>query len=137
MLLPKKVKYRKWHKGRSRQRTVETRGLRINFGSFGLRAKEPFWLNSRQIEAARRAMSNFIKREGKIWIRIFPDKPITKKGDETGMGHGKGAPDHFVAVVKPGRMLFEIDGIEMAVAKEAMRLASSKLPIKTEFVVRK
>lgn len=137
MLLPGKVKYRRWHKGRSRSRKVETRGVELSFGAFGLKAKEPVWLTSRQIEAARKAMTHHIKRGGKIWIRIFPDKPITKKGDETGMGHGKGSPDHYVAVIRPGRILFEMDGVDQVLAREAMRLASSKLPIKTEFIVRK
>lgn len=137
MLLPSKVKYRRWHKGRSRSRKVETRGTELSFGAFGLKAKEPVWLTSRQIEAARKAMTHHIKRGGKIWIRVFPDKPVTKKGDEVGMGHGKGSPDHYVAVIRPGRMLFEMDGVEQNLAKEAMRLASSKLPIKTEFIVRK
>ncbi|OGD32139.1 50S ribosomal protein L16 [Candidatus Azambacteria bacterium RIFCSPHIGHO2_02_FULL_52_12] len=136
MLVPKKVKHRKWHKGRKRTSGVETRGTELNFGNFGLKAKERAWLTSRQIESARRAMTRFVQRSGKIWIRVFPDKPVTKKGQETPMGGGKGAVDHYVAVVKSGRILFEMDGVEEKVAKEALRRASYKLPIHTKFITR-
>ncbi|HBC59319.1 50S ribosomal protein L16 [Candidatus Azambacteria bacterium RIFCSPHIGHO2_01_46_10] len=136
MLLPKKVKHRKWQKGRNRFGGVETRGTELAFGGFGLQSLGSKWITGRQIEAARRAMTRFIKREGKVWIRIFPDRPVTKKGQEVGMGSGKGAVDHYVVPVKPGRVLFEMDGISEDVAKEAMRLASHKLPIKTRFVKR-
>jgi len=136
MLTPKKVKYRKWHKGRSRSSKTETRGVSLSFGSFGLKALGSVWLNSRQIEAARKAITNSLSRSGKIWIRVFPDKPVTKKGSETGMGHGKGAPDHYVTVIKPGRIIFEVDGVEKSLAKLAFRLAASKLPFKTEFITR-
>jgi len=136
MLLPKKVKHRKWHKGRSRNRNVELRGTTLSFGGYGLKAQGDGWVNSRQIEAARRTISNFIKREGKIWIRIFPDKPITKKPPETTLGGGKGAVDHYVFPVKPGRILFEMDGVSRDVAVEALRLAGHKLPIKTKVVVK-
>jgi len=136
MLQPRKVKHRKWQKGRGRQRGVESRGTQLAFGGFGLKAIERGWLNTREIEAARRAMTRYIQRGGKIWIRIFPDKPITKKGTEVPMGGGKGAVDHFVAVVKPGRILFEMDGITFNIAQEALRLAANKLSIKTKFVSR-
>lgn len=134
MLSPKKVKFRKKMKGRMNGKAY--RGSEISFGEYGLKALEPCWITSRQIEAARIAMTRFIKRGGKIWIRIFPDKPITKKPAETRMGKGKGAPEYWVAVVKPGRMLYEMDGVPHEVAKEAFRLASYKLPIKTQFVAR-
>lgn len=134
MLAPKKVKHRKWQKGRIKG--VATSGQNLSFGLYGLKAQEPKWVTSRQIEAARRAMTRFVNRGGKIWIRIFPDKPITAKGNEMPMGKGKGAPDHFVAVVKPGTMIFEIDGVDINIAKEAMRLAAHKLPCKTKFVTR-
>ncbi len=114
----------------------ETRGTNIDFGSFGLKALEQAWITSRQIEAARVAMNRFMKRDGKVWIRIFPDKPVTKKPAETRMGSGKGAPEFWVAVVKPGRIMFEADGIPKATAEEAFRLAAAKLPIKTKFVTR-
>lgn len=137
MLLPKKVKHRKWQKGRSRHKAHgETRGTEVVFGMFGLKALEPCWLTSRQIEAARRAMTRYVQKGGKIWIKIFPDKPITKKGVEVPMGGGKGSVDHYVAVIKPGRILFEMDGITEEIAKEAMRKASHKLPIKTAFIKR-
>lgn len=136
MLTPRKVKHRKWQKGRSRGRTVETRGITLAFGSYGLQAMESHWISSAQIESARRAMTRSIKRGGKIWIRIFPDKPITKRPPEVTMGGGKGAVDHYVFPVKPGRILFEMDGVSQPVAKEAMRLAAHKLPIKTKFVER-
>ncbi len=134
MLSPKKVKFRKRMKGRMNGKAY--RGSEISFGEFGLKAMEPCWITSRQIEAARIAMTRFIKRDGKIWIRIFPDKPITKKPAETRMGKGKGAPEYWVAVVKPGRMLYEMDGVPEDVAREAFRLAAHKLPIKTQFVSR-
>ena len=133
MLMPKRVKYRKQQRGR--RKGLATRGNEVNFGQFGLKALEPCWMTARQIEAARVAMTRYIKRGGKIWVRIFPDKPVTKKPAETRMGKGKGAPEFWVAVVKPGRVLFEIEGITEETAKEALRLASSKLPIKTKFVV--
>jgi large subunit ribosomal protein L16 len=134
MLTPKKVKHRKWHKGRSLKREVETRGTELSFGSFGLQSLESHWLTAAQIESARRALSNFIKREGKIWIRVFPDKPITKKPPEVTMGAGKGAVDHYVVPVKPGRILFEMDGVTPAIAERAFTLAGHKLPVKTRFI---
>ncbi|TSC96701.1 MAG: large subunit ribosomal protein L16 [Parcubacteria group bacterium Athens1014_26] len=134
MLIPKKVKHRKWHKGRSKKRRVETRGLTLAYGSFGLKALEAAWVNSKQIEAGRRAISNFMKREGKVWIRIFPDKPITQKPPEVTMGGGKGDVDHYVFPVRPGRILFEMDGVSKEVAYEALRLAGHKLPVKTKII---
>lgn len=134
MLIPKKVKHRKWQKGRSLKRTFETRGTELSFGSFGLQSLESYWITSAQIEAARRALTNFIKREGKIWIRIFPDKPITQKPPEVTMGAGKGAVDHYVFPVKPGRILFEMDGVNQDIAEKAFRLAGHKLPVKTKMV---
>ncbi len=136
MLLPKKVKHRKWHKGRRRQKGVATRTTTVAFGSFGLKSESYAWLTSRQIEAARRAMTRYIKRGGKVWIRVFPDKPVTKKGAEVGMGKGKGAVDHYVTVVKPGTVIFEMDGVTEDLAKEAMRLAGHKLPMKVRFVTK-
>ena len=134
MLQPKKVKHRRVMKGRMRGKA--TRGENLDFGDFGLKALEAGWITDRQIEAARIAMTRHVKRGGKIWIRIFPDKPITKKPAETRMGSGKGAPDHWVAVVKPGRVMYEIQGVDMELAKEAFMLAAQKLPIKTKFVSR-
>ena len=134
MLMPKKVKYRRQQKGR--MKGPATRGNTVDFGTYGLKAIEPGWVSDRQIEASRVAMTRFIKRGGKIWVRIFPDKPITKKPAETRMGKGKGAPEGWVSVVKPGRILFEMDGVTEEVAREAMRLASNKLPIGTRFVIR-
>lgn len=134
MLMPKRVKYRK--KQRGKMKGYAQNGNYIAFGRFGLKAMSPAWITSRQIEAARVAMTRYIKRGGKVWIRIFPDKPVTQKPAETRMGKGKGAPEYWVAVVKPGRIMFEIEGVEESVAKEAMRLASHKLPVKTKFVVR-
>jgi large subunit ribosomal protein L16 len=134
MLQPKKTKYRKSMK--NPQTGDATRGSNIDFGKYAIKALEPAWITSRQIEAARRAMTRYIKRGGKIWIRIFPDKPVTKKPNEVRMGSGKGSLDHFVAVVKPGRILFEMDGVPQDVAKEALRLARHKLPIKTRFIVK-
>jgi large subunit ribosomal protein L16 len=133
MLMPKKVKHRKIHRGGA-VRGIATKGTEVSFGSYGLKATTGGLVSARQIEASRRAMTRYIKRGGKIWIRIFPDKPMTKKGDETPMGKGKGSVDHFVAKVKQGRMLFEMDGVTLDLAKEAMRLASHKLAIKTRFV---
>lgn len=135
MLMPKKVKHRKIHRG-GEIRGTATKGTQVSFGSFGLKATTSGLISARQIEAARRAMTRYIKRGGKIWIRIFPDKPMTKKGDETPMGKGKGSVDHFVAKIKQGRVLFEMDGVAEEVAKEAMRLASHKLCVKTRFVVK-
>ena len=134
MLMPKKVKYRKQQRGRMCGKAW--RGSDVSFGDFGLRALEPCWLTSRQIEAARVAMTRFVKRGGKIWTRVFPDKPITKKPPETRMGKGKGAPEAWVVVVKPGKMLFEMEGVPLSVATEAMRLASMKLSVPTKFVAR-
>ena len=134
MLMPKKVKFRKQQKGRMRGKAQ--RGDKLNFGDFGLKTLDPGWITDRQIEAARIAMTRHVKRGGKIWIRMFPDKPITKKPAETRMGKGKGAPDHWVAVVKPGRILYEIQGVEESLAREAFRLAAQKLPVKTKFVTR-
>ncbi|ERN42222.1 ribosomal protein L16 [Rubidibacter lacunae KORDI 51-2] len=134
MLSPKRTKFRKQHRGR--MRGLAQRGNSIEFGDFALQAIEPSWITSRQIEAARRAMNRYIKRGGKIWIRIFPDKPITMRPAETRMGSGKGNPEFWVAVVKPGRVMFEIAGVGEDVAREAMRLAAQKLPIKTKFLVR-
>ena len=132
MLMPKKVKHRKIHRGGA-IRGVATKGNEVSFGSFGLKATTPGLVSARQIEAARRAMTRYVKRGGKIWIRIFPDKPMTKKGDETPMGKGKGSVDHFVARIKPGRMLFEMDGMSKELAIEAFRLAAAKLPLKVKF----
>lgn len=134
MLAPKKVKHRKWQKGRSRKRLVETRGTYLSFGSYGIQALEPSWLNSRQIEAGRRAITRAIKREGKVWIRVFPDKPITRRPPETTMGGGKGSVEYYVFPVKPGRIIFELDGVSGEKAKEALRLAGHKMPFKTKIV---
>jgi len=134
MLMPKKVKHRRVKKGRMRGKA--TRGENLDFGDYGLKALDAGWITDRQIEAARIAMTRHVKRGGKIWIRMFPDKPITKKPAETRMGSGKGAPDHWVAVVKPGRVLYEIQGVDEALAREALKLAAQKLPIKTKFVSR-
>lgn len=134
MLMPKKVKYRKQQRGR--RRGVAQRGSSLAFGEYGLQALETGWITARQIEAARIAMAHFTKRDGKIWIRIFPDKPITKKPLETRMGKGKGNPEGWVCVVKPARMLYEIEGVSEEVAREALRLAAHKLPLKTRFVAR-
>jgi large subunit ribosomal protein L16 len=134
MLMPKRVKYRKQMRGRMKGKA--SRGNVVQFGDFGLQALEPVWLSSRQIEAARRAMVRFIKRRGKIWIRVFPDKPITRKAAETRMGKGKGAVEYWAAVIKPGRVLFEMSGVPEDVAREALRLAAHKLPCKTKFVKR-
>lgn len=134
MLMPKKVKHRKWHRGNIRGKATDK--LELSFGMFGLKALEPKWVTARQLEAARRAMTRFIQRGGKVWIRVFPDKPVTIKGNEIRMGGGKGAVDHYVTVVKPGMMLFEMDGVKEEVAREAMSLAAYKLPVKTKFMKR-
>ena len=134
MLLPKRVKYRRVHRGRMKGKA--TRGNKIAYGEFGLQALEPGWITSNQIEAARIAMTRYTKRGGQVWIKIFPDKPVTKKPAETRMGSGKGSPEFWVAVVKPGRIMFEIAGVSEEVAREALRLASHKLPIKTKIVAR-
>lgn len=134
MLMPKRVKYRKQHRGRMKGRTK--RGAKLAFGQYGLQALEPCWITGQQIEAARVALTRFIKKGGKVWIRIFPDKPVTKKPAETRMGKGKGDPTHWVAVVKPGRVMFELEGLALQEAKEAMSLAAHKLPIGTKFMVR-
>jgi large subunit ribosomal protein L16 len=135
MLQPKRTKFRKAQKGRNRG--LAHRGSQIAFGDFGLKTLQPGWLTSRQIEASRIAVTRHMKRQGKVWIRIFPDKPITAKPAEVRMGKGKGAPSHWVAVIRPGRILFECEGIDKATAQEAMRLAAQKLPVKCKFVVRK
>jgi large subunit ribosomal protein L16 len=135
MLQPKKTKFRRHQKGR--MKGMAMRGNQLAFGSFGIKAMENSWLTGRQIEAARQAVTRHMKREGQIWIRIFPDKPITKKPAEVRMGKGKGAPEYFVAPVTPGRIIFEAEGVPLAVAKEALRLAAQKLPIPTKFVVRR
>jgi large subunit ribosomal protein L16 len=135
MLSPKRVKFRKQQRGRRRGKAY--RGSSIDFGEFGLKALEPAWITNRQIEAARVALTRHVKRGGKVWIRIFPDKPVTFKPAETRMGKGKGSPEYWVAVVKPGRIMFELEGVPENVAKEGMRLAAAKLPIKTKFVTRR
>jgi len=134
MLMPKRVKHRKWQKGRSRG--IETRGSNLAFGSFGLKALQAKWITAGQIEAARRAMTHYIQKGGKIWIRIFPDKPVTRKGQETPMGGGKGSVEFYVFPIKPGRIIFEMDGVSREIAKEALRRAAQKLPIKTKIVSR-
>lgn len=134
MLQPKRVKYRKQQRGH--RRGVATRGANLAFGEYGLQSQAAAWMTARQIEAARRAITHFLKRGGRVWIRVFPDKPVTKKPAETRMGKGKGAPDHWVAVVKPGRVLFEIAGVQEPVARNALRLAAYKLPIRTKIVNR-
>jgi large subunit ribosomal protein L16 len=135
MLQPKRTKFRKMQKGR--MKGLATRGAELSFGSFGVKSLEAAWITSRQIEAARIAVTRFMKREGQVWIRIFPDKPVTKKPAEVRMGKGKGAPEYWVAVVRPGRIIFEAEGVPLDVAKEALRLAAQKLPVQTRFVVRK
>ncbi|PIR98451.1 MAG: 50S ribosomal protein L16 [Candidatus Colwellbacteria bacterium CG10_big_fil_rev_8_21_14_0_10_41_28] len=136
LLMPKKVKHRKWHKGRSRKREVETRGTDLSYGDFGVKSLGSAWLNSRQIEAGRRSITNHLKREGRVWIRVFPDKPITRKAAEVGMGKGKGSVDHYVFPVKPGRIIYEVGGVPEDKAKEALRKAGHKLPFKTRFVTK-
>ena len=134
MLIPKKVKHRKWQKGRSKKRQVETRGLVLSYGPYGLKALTAGRLNSRQIEAARRTITNFIKREGRLWIRVFPDKPVTLRPPETTMGGGKGSVDHYVFVVRPGRIIFEIQAASEEIARKALHLAGYKLPFKTKVI---
>ncbi len=134
MLLPKRVKHRKTQRGRMKGKAY--RGSLVTFGTYGMKALEPAWITNRQIESARIAINRYLKRDGKVWIRIFPDKPVTKKPAETRMGSGKGSPEFWVAVVKPGRVMFEIDGVSKEAAEEAIRLASHKLPIKVKFVTR-
>jgi large subunit ribosomal protein L16 len=134
MLAPKKLKHRKQQKGRKIDRTFESRGTKVSFGSFGLKAAGAKWITSTQIEACRRAIIRYLRKGGKMWIRIFPDKVITKKGQEVPMGGGKGSLDHYVCPVRPGRVLFEIEGIDEKSAQEALRIAGSKLPVKTKFV---
>ncbi|MFH0780118.1 MAG: 50S ribosomal protein L16 [Parcubacteria group bacterium] len=135
MLVPKKVKHRKWQKGRRRQRGfVSARMTRVNFGQYGLKATTAAWITSRQIEAARRAITHCIKKGGLVWIRIFPDKPVTVKGSQSVMGSGKGVPDHYVAAVRPGAILFEMEGVDRATAERALTLASHKLPVKTKII---
>jgi large subunit ribosomal protein L16 len=136
MLIPKKVKHRKWHKLRSSGLQNATTKLSLSFGEFGLKAVTPAWVTSRQIEAARRAMARYTKRGGKIWIRIFPDKPVTMKGLEVPMGGGKGNVDHYVAIVRPGTIVFEMDGVPLEAAKEAMRLAAFKMPFRSKFLTK-
>ena len=135
MLQPKRTKFRKMQKGRMKGLT--SRGAELSFGSFGIKSLEADWITSRQIEAARIAVTRFMKREGQVWIRIFPDKPVTKKPAEVRMGKGKGAPEYWVAVVRPGRMIYEAEGVPLEVAKEALRLAAQKLPVQTRFVTRR
>ncbi|RCH54447.1 50S ribosomal protein L16 [Mucilaginibacter hurinus] len=135
MLQPKRTKFRKMQKGR--MKGLATRGAELSFGSFGIKSLEPAWITSRQIEAARIAVTRFMKREGQVWIRIFPDKPVTKKPAEVRMGKGKGAPEYWVAVVRPGRIIFEAEGVPLEIAKEALRLAAQKLPVQTRFIVRR
>ena len=134
MLLPKKVKHRKWHKPRRGNKGVATRTNTVAFGSFGLKATTHSWITSRQIEATRRVLTRYVRRGGKVWIRIFPDRPVTKKGSEQPMGGGKGSPDHYVTTVKPGTVMFEMDGITEEKAKEALEKAKHKLPLKAVFV---
>lgn len=132
--MPKKVKHRKWHRGHSKG--VENRATELNFGVFGLKSLGTKWITSRQLESARRVIIRYLKKGGKLWIRIFPDKPVTFKGNEVPMGGGKGGVDHYVFAIRPGRMIFELDGVKEEVAKEAFKIASGKLPIKTKFVKR-
>ena len=136
MLIPKKVKHRKWQKGRSRGRLVESRGLLLNYGQYGLKATEAAWLTSQQIEAPRRTVTHFLKRQGRLWIRVFPDKPITKRPPETTMGGGKGSVDHYVFPVRPGRIILEVDGVAEATAREALRRAGYKLPFKSKVIAK-
>ena len=134
ILMPKKVKYTKWQKGRSKG--IETRGTELSFGSFGLKSLEDCWITARQLEAARRVIIRYLKKGGKLWIRIFPNKPVTTKGVEFSMGGGKGAVSHYVFPVKPGRVLFELEGVKEDIARESLRIAADKLPIKTKFIKR-
>ena len=134
ILMPRKVKHRKWHKGRSKG--IELRGTELNFGSFGLKSLETRWISARQLEAARRTILRYFKKGGKLWIRIFPNKPVTRKGTEVPMGGGKGDVDHYVFAIKPGRIIFELEGIKEEVAREALEQAANKLPVKTKFIKR-
>ena len=134
--MPKKVKHRKWHKGRARGKRLATRQISLAFGSFGIKAMTESWITSRQIEAARRAISRHVKRGGRIWIRVFPDKPISQKPAEVRMGNGKGNPEYYVAEIQPGKIVFEIVGVPEELAREAFRLAAAKLPLRTTFVAR-
>ncbi|HPT40036.1 MAG TPA: 50S ribosomal protein L16 [Candidatus Paceibacterota bacterium] len=134
MLIPKKVKHRKWQKGRSKNRQIDTRGIRLSFGSYGLQAISNSWVTSRQIEAARRAIVNYLKKGGKLWIRIFPDKPVTQRPPEVTMGGGKGNVEYYVFPVRRGRVLFELDGVTEEIAREALRRANDKMPLKTKFI---
>ena len=136
MLTPKKVKHRKWMKGRRRSRGVESRGTEVSFGSYGLKSEGTKWVTARQLEASRRAIIRYLRKGGKMWTRVFPDKPITKKGAEVPMGGGKGGVDHYAVALKPGRVIFEVDGLKEDMAREAMEKAAAKLPIKTRFVKR-
>jgi large subunit ribosomal protein L16 len=136
MFIPKKVKHRKWHKGRARNIRTATQKVDLAFGSYGLKVLDHIWITSRQLEAARRAMTRYIKRGGKIWIRVFPDKSITNHGNEAVMGSGKGAVDYYVARVRPGTIVFEMDGVTVDLAREALRLASHKLGVKTKFITK-
>ncbi len=136
MLIPRKVKHRKWQKGRRRNKGVATSKVTVAFGTFGMRATTHAWVTSRQIESVRKVLTRYVKKGGKIWIRIFPDKPITMKGAETPMGKGKGSVDHYVAVVKPGTVMFEMDGVAEPQVREAFHLAEYKLPVKAQFVKR-
>ncbi len=136
ILMPKKVKHRKWHKGRRRSKGIESRGTELAFGSFGLMGLETLWVSARQLEAARRAIIRYLKKGGKLWLRVFPDKPVTTKGVEVPMGGGKGGVDHYVFSMKPGRIIFELDGVKEEVAREAFEKAADKLPIKTKFISR-
>jgi large subunit ribosomal protein L16 len=134
MLIPKKVKHRKWQKGRSKNRQIDTRGIRLSFGSYGLQATSNSWVTSRQIEASRRAIVNYLKKGGKLWIRIFPDKPVTQRPPEVTMGGGKGNVEYYVFPVRKGRVLFELDGVTEEIAREALRRANDKMPLKTKFI---
>lgn len=136
MLTPKKVKHRKWHKGRRRHKGTDSRGAQLVFGSFGLKSLGATWVTARQIEAARRSIIRYLKKGGKLWVRIFPDKPVTKKGTEVPMGGGKGSVDHYVFPIKPGRIIFELEGISEEMAKEAFMKAGKKIPLKTKFISR-
>lgn len=136
MLEPKKQKHRKWHKGRSRSRGVETRGMTLSYGSYGIQATTSAWVTAQQIEAVRKTIAHAMKREGRMWIRIFPDKPVTKLPPEVTLGGGKGEVDRFVFPVKPGRILFELDGVSETIAREAVRLAGHKLPVRSKFIAK-
>ncbi|MDD5110418.1 MAG: 50S ribosomal protein L16 [Patescibacteria group bacterium] len=136
MLMPRKVKHRKWHKGRRRRREIATGGTYLSYGHFGLQSKSSAWVTARQLEAARRAVTRELKRGGKLWIRAFPDKPVTMKGTQSTMGSGKGSVDHYVAVVRPGHILFELDGVDETTARRAMLLAAHKLPVSSRFLVK-